>query len=231
MTKRKATTLSEAGEALGAAFDELRFAVREALMPSKMDKIYQAHRRWSDATFGTRAEKGPIGSLKHMHVEVDEAIADPKDALEFADLQFLLWDAAYRAGHSRLDIEKACEAKLKILLQRTYEKVPDGEPSFHLKSTSEVTGWCTDMAMAPRDDRLVLVRGHWCSTIDAPSSEEKTFLARYLPNENRHNVSFNSFEWLVQGPCYYEVRCNPTAFCQIDLSQETQTPNISDGGV
>ncbi len=52
--------------------------------------IRKRHAEWSDATFGN---VGPIGPLKHLSKEALEAAAEPDDLNEWADMQFLLWDA------------------------------------------------------------------------------------------------------------------------------------------
>lgn len=61
------------------------------------DQIRREHAEWSDKTFG---DVGPIGPLKHLSKEALEAAADPSDPLEWADMQFLLWDAQRRAGNT-----------------------------------------------------------------------------------------------------------------------------------
>lgn len=93
---------------------------------------------WSCETLGSRTERGPTGPLKHLKKECDEAIADPKDILEFADLQILVWDAAWRAGFTYVELEAACITKLAMLKQRTYLKVPDGEVSEHVKEVGAI---------------------------------------------------------------------------------------------
>lgn len=57
--------------------------------------IRRLHAEWSEKTFGN---VGPIGPLKHLSKEALEAAADPNDLSEWADMQFLLWDAQRRAG-------------------------------------------------------------------------------------------------------------------------------------
>ena len=57
--------------------------------------IRRRHAEWSEKTFGN---VGPIGPLKHLSKEALEAAADPGDLSEWADMQFLLWDAQRRAG-------------------------------------------------------------------------------------------------------------------------------------
>lgn len=59
--------------------------------------IRRRHAEWSDATFGN---VGPVGPLKHLSKEALEAAAEPDDLSEWADMQFLLWDAQRHAGIS-----------------------------------------------------------------------------------------------------------------------------------
>ncbi|MEN4610575.1 dATP/dGTP pyrophosphohydrolase domain-containing protein, partial [Pantoea agglomerans] len=64
--------------------------------PVKMrERIRAEHAAWSQETFG---DVGPIGPLKHLAKEAMEAAEAPDDLSEWADLQFLLWDAMRRAG-------------------------------------------------------------------------------------------------------------------------------------
>jgi hypothetical protein len=88
---------------------------------------------WSIKTFGSCAERGPTGPLKHLIKEANEALAAPKDISEYADCQILVWDAALRAGFNFSELQEAIEYKLKVLQGRTYPKVADGEVSEHLK--------------------------------------------------------------------------------------------------
>jgi hypothetical protein len=107
--------------------------MEELTYPERLRAVYQRHRQWSDETFGTRDQKGPIGPLKHLKDECDEAMENPNDISEFVDLQFLVWDSAYRAGHDLRALTDGCEQKMPILLARKYPQVPDGMPSFHIK--------------------------------------------------------------------------------------------------
>ncbi|HHU7475328.1 dATP/dGTP pyrophosphohydrolase domain-containing protein [Escherichia coli] len=53
-----------------------------------------------------------MGPLKHLSKEALEAAAEPDDLSEWADMQFLLWDAQRRAGISDAEINVAMEDKL-----------------------------------------------------------------------------------------------------------------------
>ncbi|WMO44771.1 DUF550 domain-containing protein (plasmid) [Escherichia coli] len=92
--------------------------------------IRHEHAKWSDSTFGC---VGPIGPLKHLSKEALEAAAEPDDLSEWADMQFLLWDAQRRAGISDAEITAAMEDKLKINMERQWPEPKDGEPRLHIK--------------------------------------------------------------------------------------------------
>lgn len=93
--------------------------------------IRQRHAEWSEMTFGN---VGPIGPLKHLSKEALEAAADPGDLSEWADMQFLLWDAQRRAGITDEQITAALEEKLKVNIARQWPEPKDGEPRLHIKS-------------------------------------------------------------------------------------------------
>ncbi|EDP9280435.1 DUF550 domain-containing protein [Salmonella enterica subsp. enterica] len=97
---------------------------------SERERIRREHAEWSDATFG---DVGPIGPLKHLSKEALEAAAEPDDMSEWADMQFLLWDAQRRAGISDGEITAAMEEKLKVNMARQWPEPKDGEPRLHIK--------------------------------------------------------------------------------------------------
>ncbi|ELA5611361.1 DUF550 domain-containing protein [Escherichia coli] len=92
--------------------------------------IRQRHAEWSEKIFGN---VGPIGPLKHLSKEALEAADDVGDLSEWADMQFLLWDAQRRAGISDAEITAAMEAKLKVNMARQWPEPKDGEPRLHIK--------------------------------------------------------------------------------------------------
>ncbi|QLW25211.1 DUF550 domain-containing protein [Enterobacter sp. RHBSTW-00422] len=92
--------------------------------------IRRRHAEWSEKTFGN---VGPIGPLKHLSKEALEAAADPGDISEWADMQFLLWDAQRRAGITDEQITVALEEKLKVNMARQWPEPKDGEPRLHIK--------------------------------------------------------------------------------------------------
>lgn len=97
---------------------------------SERERIRREHAEWSQATFGN---VGPIGPLKHLSKEALEAAAVPGDLSEWADMQFLLWDAQRRTGISDEQITQAMVEKLAVNKQRKWPEPKDGEPRLHIK--------------------------------------------------------------------------------------------------
>ncbi|EOT7230195.1 dATP/dGTP pyrophosphohydrolase domain-containing protein, partial [Escherichia coli] len=103
--------------------EEAEELARIALASLEREQIRHEHAKWSDSTFGC---VGPIGPLKHLSKEALEAAAEPDDLSEWADMQFLLWDAQRRAGISDAEINVAMEDKLKINMERQWPEPKDG---------------------------------------------------------------------------------------------------------
>lgn len=97
-------------------------------------EFWNAQAEWSQATFGTDEERGPIGALKHLAKEVQEALEDPTDIYEYADLLFLVCDATRRAGFTLNDLVSTAKAKLIINKKRVWNKPIDDEPAEHVRS-------------------------------------------------------------------------------------------------
>ncbi len=87
------------------------------------------HAEWSQATVGN---VGPVGPLKHLSKEAIEASEAPDDLSEWADMQFLFWDAQRRAGITDAQIEQAMIEKLAINKARAWPEPKEGEPRLHL---------------------------------------------------------------------------------------------------
>ncbi|HBN6496254.1 hypothetical protein RW83_02915 [Escherichia coli] len=131
--------------------------------------IRQRHAEWSDKTFGC---VGPVGPLKHLSKEALEAAAEPDDLSEWADMQFLLWDAQRRAGISDAEITAAMEDKLKINMERQWPEPKDGEPRLHIKEpgNSPVTpdGWISCSERMPEKGQNVLISVNFDSSLVEP---------------------------------------------------------------
>lgn len=103
---------------------------RHAQPAPERDQVRREHAEWSQATFGN---VGPVGPLKHLSKEALEAAAEPGDLSEWADMQFLLWDAQRRAGITDEQITQAMIEKLAVNKQRKWPAPKDGEPRLHIK--------------------------------------------------------------------------------------------------
>lgn len=124
---------------------------------SERERIRREHAEWSDATFGN---VGPVGPLKHLSKEALEAAADPSDPLEWADMQFLLWDAQRRAGITDEQIALAMVEKLAVNKKREWPEPKDGEPRLHIKEQSAPVipdGWISCSERMPEDEQEVIV--------------------------------------------------------------------------
>ncbi|WP_249819907.1 dATP/dGTP pyrophosphohydrolase domain-containing protein [Escherichia coli] len=102
-----------------------------------------------------------MGPLKHLSKEALEAAAEPDDLSEWADMQFLLWDAQRRAGISDAEITAAMEDKLKINMERQWPEPKDGEPRLHIKEPGNypVTpdGWISCSERMPEETGDIIV--------------------------------------------------------------------------
>ncbi|HDP7145848.1 TPA: DUF550 domain-containing protein [Escherichia coli] len=136
----------------------VRELARIVLASLEREQIRHEHAKWSDSTFGC---VGPIGPLKHLSKEALEAAAEPDDLSEWADMQFLLWDAQRRAGISDAEITAAMENKLKINMERQWPEPKDSEPRLHIKEpgNSPVTpdGWISCSEQMPAQDDWILI--------------------------------------------------------------------------
>lgn len=88
---------------------------------------------WSEQTFGNARDRGPHGPLKHMVLEIEEALSNPTDVLEYADLLILLADSSRRAGFSFQEVISAAQRKMLINKSRTWARPQPGsmDPALH----------------------------------------------------------------------------------------------------
>lgn len=98
-----------------------------------LEKFWEELKVWSERTFGSDQIRGPQGPLKHLAKEVQECLANPQDIEEFADIGFLWFDSARRAGFSLDDLKKAITAKLLKNQQRTWGPPSLDEPVEHIR--------------------------------------------------------------------------------------------------
>ncbi len=103
---------------------------------------------WSQATFGSDAERGPVGPLKHLAreaIEAAEAWSDlPPTVIEsvmrrhkfyeeLADCLLLILDASRRGGIKPMQLVEKAQAKMKINRARTWPTPVADEPVEHVK--------------------------------------------------------------------------------------------------
>lgn len=127
---RKAAAQSDGGN-LGYAMADAVKVIDGVLEAIAREQVRREHAVWSLATFG---DVGPVGPLKHLSKEALEAAAEPGDLSEWADMQFLLWDAQRRAGITDEQITLAMVEKLAVNKQRKWTEPKDGEPRLHIKA-------------------------------------------------------------------------------------------------
>ena len=126
----KAASQRDGGD-IGYAMSDAVKLIDEVLVSMVRKQVRREHAEWSQATFGN---VGPVGPLKHLSKEALEAAAEPGDLSEWADMQFLLWDAQRRAGISDEQITQAMIEKLSVNKQRQWPEPKDGEPRLHIKA-------------------------------------------------------------------------------------------------
>ena len=90
----KASAQSDGGN-LGYGMADAVKVIDGVLESIACEQVRREHAAWSQDTFG---DVGPVGPLKHLSKEVLEAAAEPDDHSEWADMQFLLWDAQRRSA-------------------------------------------------------------------------------------------------------------------------------------
>ncbi|WP_234102747.1 DUF550 domain-containing protein [Citrobacter portucalensis] len=129
----KAAAQSDGGN-LGYAMADAVKVFNGVLESMAREQVRREQAAWSLATFG---DVGPVGPLKHLSKEALEAAAEPGDLSEWADMQFLLWDAQRRAGISDEQINQAMVEKLAVNKQRQWPEPLDGEPRLHIKADQQ----------------------------------------------------------------------------------------------
>ena len=118
---------------------------------SRAQGFWNAQAEWSQATFGSDTERGPLGALKHLEKEAREAQVEAKwvqenpekfDGLisktqdlrtEIADCLFLTLDAARRSGMTLDDLLDTAFAKLEINKSRKWNKPTSDNPVEHVR--------------------------------------------------------------------------------------------------
>lgn len=93
---------------------------------------------WSQATFGTDSERGPMGALKHLEREAVEAqraldIGPTETIEELADCFLLLLDGLRRAGFGFKELVEESQSKMLTNMARKWPKPTSDEPVEHVR--------------------------------------------------------------------------------------------------
>ena len=105
----------------------------DTLLGRQLMALAQDQSDWSQATFGTDQERGPLGALRHLEKEARETQAALEDGEEYADCFLLILDAARRAGISPQQLIEAAQRKMLINRQRTWPRPVDDQPVEHVR--------------------------------------------------------------------------------------------------
>lgn len=116
------------------------------------------HAAWSQKTFGSDADRGPLGPLRHLEMEAREA-QQAAEAVgyvsrcgstpfhtrnmlgeELADCLLLLLDAGRRAGFDPLAIVREAAKKMERNKARKWETPVDGQPCEHVHDGDHTGG-------------------------------------------------------------------------------------------
>lgn len=103
-----------------------------------IESLSREHAEWSQATFGSDAKRGPIGPLRHLAKEAQEAAEKPGDIVEYADCLLLVLDASRRAGFKPMELLRATYAKLQVNKRRQWPTAPSDEPVEHIPTDGEL---------------------------------------------------------------------------------------------
>lgn len=121
MTRSLATTTDE------------RMVGARLILGDELMNLIQEQSTWSQVTFGTDANRGPIGALKHLADEAKEAWENPSNFEEYADCLLLLLDATRRNGYTILELVNEAQAKLEKNKLRKWGPIVGDEAIHHVK--------------------------------------------------------------------------------------------------
>ena len=103
------------------------------MLGAELEELAEDQSEWSQATFGSDQQRGPVGPLKHLEKEAREAAANPSDVSEYADCLLLLLDASRRAGITPLELVRAGAAKMQTNKVRRWGTPTADGPVEHVR--------------------------------------------------------------------------------------------------
>lgn len=86
-------------------------------------RLYNSIGEFSKKTF---SDSGSVEHLLKLKQEADEAIKDPDNIKEYADILIALLGASYKANFTFEELMNATKDKLKVLKKREWIKQEDG---------------------------------------------------------------------------------------------------------
>jgi NTP pyrophosphatase (non-canonical NTP hydrolase) len=117
-----------------------------------VQQFWNEQAEWSQATFGTDTERGPLGPAKHLRKEIDEVLEhlqaindygtdnsdDERLLEEYADCLFLLFDSARRARFTLTQLIAKAFWKLAKNKTRIWVRNPNpDEPTEHTRGVND----------------------------------------------------------------------------------------------
>ena len=110
----------------------------------KLSDLVVDQSEWSQKTFGSDTERGPVGALKHLAKEAEEALDAWNEVgvysgkfvefrEEMADCLLLILDASRRGGIKPMQLIEAAQAKMIKNKARQWPTPTSDEPVEHLK--------------------------------------------------------------------------------------------------
>lgn len=103
---------------------------------AEMTALIVDQSEWSQNTFGSDAERGPIGPLKHLEKEAREcqaAVGTSELKEELADCLIIWLDAIRRSGFNSLEMIKEAQAKMVKNRARSWPVPVANEPVEHIR--------------------------------------------------------------------------------------------------
>ena len=122
---------------IGVYVGAFAWAILCNIFPSEdrpsLQELWELMSDWQQKQFGSDQTRGPIGTLKHLRKEVDEAIKNPNDLEEYVDIYFMTVDSCRRAGYTFDQFRRGVDEKLQKNMARRWSKPVDGEPCEHIR--------------------------------------------------------------------------------------------------
>lgn len=101
-----------------------------------MLQFFDEQAKWSREVFGEDILRGPVGPLKHLAKEAQEALeakTPEHRSEEIVDCLFVVFDAARRHGFTYRSLAEAAMRKLEINKKRNWPTPTTDEPVEHIR--------------------------------------------------------------------------------------------------